>query len=661
MILLIRLAKETLVDHELMQSDLGAGHGLAAGSSATVDVSAHGQDSAVNSEPSIHMLQVASMPAMGTSAAMADDDGLNYLFEDSEDDSAASSDEDAANGTGNPKTKKRKSAGPSKNPRPATPQPTGAFSIQELTILNDFRDYCQRERGMSHHDFNEQIQSNARDVKNLKPFWDEIIALVPNRNRQAVQKFCRRRFHNYGKRGSWTLKEDRALCKAFDEHGKAWKKVAKAISRHPEDCRDRWRNRLKKQGQRSTEGWTLTEATQLCYLIGQCIWKYVTQKNAAIITKCINSGARYSTLPLLDFATLPPTNLEIWHEVDEKFPTRTRLQCNYKFKQLIDAGYTSVPMVITAAKATAYKQAEHKVAMHAKLGDRFNLVKALTSLPFHQESLIEWHMIAIRHPWRESWTDLDLQCMWADIKREFQQPEQLDHTYLAVADFCARQLLNRMPLEGFKYWNPLTEPEDRNFVPQLSTADLIVLLPPQPRNTKRRKTKVIAATDDISTSAPAINAAPTSTLTSTSTPASTFASSISEGMAAFNQAPMASAMHHQYNPLLDPMLQSPYTLHMAPLARLAPMTRMTRMAPHTFQAPIAPMMSGALQAPVSAAASASVAATAMMPSRLPIPIEDEDMDTDDGEEEYEALQRRENAADREELSDAMLARMLQDA
>ena len=204
----------------------------------------------------------------------------------------------------------------------------GPFTDAEIARLFAFRDQWCEENDCTQQQFIAQIHANAHNnVKNIG-FWNEVSEVLPYRTRHSLQRVCRRRFHNFTKRGIWTAEEDEELREAHAEHGNRWKVIGEQIERLPEDCRDRWRNYLKQSEFRNRDEWTEYEVDCLKSAVAGSMEamrkadrKERKGKAAARDRVAQQDGEEKDTIN--------------WVIVSAKLGgSRSRLQCSYKWKQL---------------------------------------------------------------------------------------------------------------------------------------------------------------------------------------------------------------------------------------------------------------------------------------------------------------------------------------
>lgn len=204
----------------------------------------------------------------------------------------------------------------------------GPYTETEVAKLFAFRDrYCE-ENELTQQDFIKKVRESAHNnIKNIE-FWSDVCDVVPHRPRHSVQRLCRRRFHNYTKRGTWTKEEDDELRAAYEQHGNRWKAIGEQIERMPEDCRDRWRNHLKDNEFRNRDLWTEYEIECLEEAVAECI---AAMREAKQEHRDREAYGR-------DPAEQPDEDereMINWGVVSAKLGgSRSRLQCSYKWKWL---------------------------------------------------------------------------------------------------------------------------------------------------------------------------------------------------------------------------------------------------------------------------------------------------------------------------------------
>ncbi|KAF2402224.1 hypothetical protein EJ06DRAFT_554892 [Trichodelitschia bisporula] len=200
----------------------------------------------------------------------------------------------------------------------------GGFTDEELAKLDDAYRAYRIAHNLTTEELNAKIQDVARTAA-AKIMFDELtVNVLPNRNKVQTTRVIRRRFHNYGKRGQWTKEEDQALLEAFDRHGRRWKDISELLKRHPEDCRDRWRNYLKCGESRNQGAWTAEEVELFRGIVHEILGKLRVKHQE----DHPDETEPYDPVRELD-----------WNIISERMGNRrSRLQCSNKWKKLSKAG-----------------------------------------------------------------------------------------------------------------------------------------------------------------------------------------------------------------------------------------------------------------------------------------------------------------------------------
>ncbi|KAI9816557.1 MAG: RNA polymerase I enhancer binding protein [Pycnora praestabilis] len=304
----------------------------------------------------------------------------------------------------------------------------GPFDDAEITQLTDFMDRYREEHDISQFDLNEKIQVTGRGTGPKDEFWNEVSAVLPYRTRQSVYKVCRRRFHNYGKRGKWTPEEDDLLKRAQMEKPNRWKDIGAMIGRMPEDARDRWRNYLKCGDNRQHDVWNQEEEDKLEKAVHECI---ESMKEAREVDRrnAFEMGLSRSVKEDDD----DDMSLINWTIVSDKMGgVRSRLQCLYKWKKLKKKEEDEqaveeenerreaegLPLKHEAqAKAKPTWRTKRAEQNYAKMlpGDKFDLLKALADSGTYEEKNIPWKIIGTPH-FRSIWSTTDRKIAFRHMK-----------------------------------------------------------------------------------------------------------------------------------------------------------------------------------------------------------------------------------------------------
>lgn len=315
----------------------------------------------------------------------------------------------------------------------------GAFSAAEGLQLDAFREnYCEAN-DMNIGRFNDLIQTQMRGNAEVTALFNEIHDILPYRPRMSVQKFCRRRFHNFS-RGTWSAEEDTMLRQAVAEKGKAWKEVGDSLGRMPDDCRDRWRNYIVNSEHRNREQWTNAEVVNLCTAILECMQ----------LMKLDRIQARKEGKLVPEIGTESDQEVEdmkhiSWQAVSDRMGEhgggRSRLQCSVKWNQLKkreQADYLEAireSREIEKKKSTPGKNpwrmklASKKVA-NMKTGDIHTFMQAILDTGVPEEGNIPWKAIG-DDEFRATWNSTDKKAAWSALKKQVEGYESMDYRSVA--------------------------------------------------------------------------------------------------------------------------------------------------------------------------------------------------------------------------------------
>ena len=303
----------------------------------------------------------------------------------------------------------------------------GAFTAEEGSKLDAFRDdYCQ-SNNLPISQFNRLIQSAIRYNGQTAALFNEIHDILPYRPRISVQRFCRRRFHNFSARGTWTQEEDEELRMAVAEKGKAWKAIGEMIERMPEDCRDRYRNYLVNSEHRNTEQWTESEVKNLAAAIMDCMRLMKDERRRTTENPDRkNSGVLNDSQHVVE-----DEKLVNWQMVSDRMGTygggRSRLQCSLKWSQIKGRDRKDILQAISEAqnggskkpaqknKGWRMKRASKKVA-NMKPGDLFTFLQAILNCGAPVEGNIPWKSLGDER-FRATWTGTDKKAAWSKMKQ----------------------------------------------------------------------------------------------------------------------------------------------------------------------------------------------------------------------------------------------------
>lgn len=300
----------------------------------------------------------------------------------------------------------------------------GQFTEEEYNTVLAFRDEWCTENGKTHHQFADKIHANARNDPKLGQFWTLIQNLLPYRKRQPLQKFCRRKFHNFDKRGAWTKEDDDILKQAVAEKGRSWKAVGELCDRMAEDVRDRWRNYHQNSSNRNHEAWTEGEVKALVRAVGEVIWLQLEEHRRQFLA----ANGYHDALPDTELGDELLEKLILWQAVSDRMDgQRGRLQCSYKWKALKTAKPDALAETLRGAKKrmerlqavdVRVEAARARVRTRMLPGDRYDFLTALQRCGATTEYEIQWTTLGAGAPWRQKWKLIDVRAMWDVMRSE---------------------------------------------------------------------------------------------------------------------------------------------------------------------------------------------------------------------------------------------------
>jgi hypothetical protein len=385
----------------------------------------------------------------------------------------------------------------------------GPFTSEESAILYAFRDSYCAEHDLTHTQFAERIQANARNIPNLGGFWTEVCTQLPHRGRQPIQKFCRRQFHNFEKRGAWTAEDDEELRRAVAEKGKSWKAIGESCGRMAEDVRDRYRNYIHNSENRNSEGWTKNEIKALCRAVGECIWLVREDRRKAREAEFDRAGFAMEVDDEIEEAEAE--KLVVWQSVSDRMGgSRGRLQCSYKWKQLKLAGRTNFRKELRRARRSLAMldkgldpspqdparpswremRARNKILDKMLPGDQYDFLEAVINSGAPEESELHWNAIGNGQAWRARWTTLELKVAWDMMKESREQAMDLGPAYVDLAHDVLATLMDESMDRLEERYDPANDVDDDMDGLGSSNDDLDPGRKPRTKGTRQRNTKL---------------------------------------------------------------------------------------------------------------------------------------------------------------------------
>lgn len=353
----------------------------------------------------------------------------------------------------------------------------GAFSFGEIAKLDAFRDnYCDANN-MNYAFFNSLIQTPIRGNAQVVTLFNELHEILPYRSRMSVQKFVRRRFHNYGARGTWTTEEDQDLRRAVEEKGKQWKVVGEMIDRMPGDCRDRYRNHLLNSEHRNREQWTEEEVGNLCRAILECMQLLKDERRQAREQKYgpdAQDSGEGSDQGVEDLKAIN------WQAVSDRMGEhgggRSRLQCSFKWSQLKKQDQNDLLNIVREARGLKskrsgptknpwrQKKAMRKVA-NMKTGDQYALLQSILGSNAPAEGNIPWKSLG-DEAFRATWTVADRKSAWLKMKQSIPGSGTID--YREIINRLITQILAEGTGELDERWDPEVDGDVSQIKPRKS-------------------------------------------------------------------------------------------------------------------------------------------------------------------------------------------------
>lgn len=334
----------------------------------------------------------------------------------------------------------------------------GVWTQAEISRLETFRDNYCRENELSTFQFNALVQSSIRYDKAVTNLFNEVHAAFPYRTRMSVTRVCRRRYHNFPARGTWTQSEDESLKQAVIVKGRSWKAVGEMINRFPEDCRDRYRNYHINSQNRNRESWTDDEILNLCRAVHDCMVKMKKHNEQAKSEKFEGKKAPESESESdQEVRDMKLINWQIVSDAMGPGGGRSRLQCSLKWAQLrmIDRAkhMKRVNDALRGRSLTDNDQTKKprkgnwrarqalRTLDNLKPGDRYDFLQAFATCNAREEGNIAWKLLG-DEAFRSRWTTAERKAALQIFKSEV--PEGNNMNYRDVAN----RLLTRLMVES---------------------------------------------------------------------------------------------------------------------------------------------------------------------------------------------------------------------
>ncbi|KAL9019037.1 MAG: hypothetical protein Q9185_003688 [Variospora sp. 1 TL-2023] len=338
----------------------------------------------------------------------------------------------------------------------------GMFVDSEVKLLDAFRDrYCE-ENNEHHQRFNDLIQSNIRGNPEVTRLYMALHDELPYRTRQSVIRFCRRHFHNFTARGTWTEDDDNHLRDAITKKGTSWKAVGAMIERFPEDCRDRYRNYLINGKNRKTDAWSHEEIRSLVKAVDFCMRLLQEQRRQAREEKY--EGHEMPQSESESDQEVQDMKLINWQVVSERMGgTRSRLQCSGKWSYLKNEDRLEYRREIRRLER-GLKPAKDgegsgswrlrramKKLKNMKPGDKYEFLQAFADCGAPLEKDIRWMALGSKE-FRARWSVMDFKAALEVFKKQVPGSDRM--SYQEVVNRVLTKLMAEDP-EGFgDRWDP---------------------------------------------------------------------------------------------------------------------------------------------------------------------------------------------------------------
>lgn len=148
-------------------------------------------------------------------------------------------------------------------------QKVGFFIEEEVKALENFKVQFCNIHGVEGRTFDAMVQHSERGgdewpvgthICTKGDFWNDIYALIPDRDRRSVYRFMRRHFQNTTQKAhDWTPEQDDELIRLHAQHGPKYAQIAKLLGRSDDDVTQRWKNRLQYRATKKTGAWSEAE------------------------------------------------------------------------------------------------------------------------------------------------------------------------------------------------------------------------------------------------------------------------------------------------------------------------------------------------------------------------------------------------------------------
>ncbi|OAF57329.1 RNA polymerase I enhancer binding protein [Pseudogymnoascus destructans] len=292
-----------------------------------------------------------------------------------------------------PVTKSQKTKAAAKSPAssaaaPRTPtraaaadgKPAPRMTDDDLAVIKNQLLKYREMNDIAELEQNRLIHGKANESRDL---FNMVCEEFPNRDRWSLIKFCRRKFHNFTARGKWSAEDDEYLREAHRQMPNRWTQIGQRLNRHPEDCRDRWRNYLICGDNMITVYWDDYEEQKLRDAVAACVSHLQEMRQLGVI----------ESNP--DDDEVDDTELVDWQQVSEKMGrTRSRLQCRQKWRRMHEREdpdkFDTTPLKVGAPWR---EKLARKETQQMGLDDKLVILRSIKESRVGREGKINWKKV----------------------------------------------------------------------------------------------------------------------------------------------------------------------------------------------------------------------------------------------------------------------------
>ncbi len=284
----------------------------------------------------------------------------------------------------NPKTPQKRSV-TSKTPKSGAKTPSrsttgkGRLSNEEVEAICTAVEEYREQNELTQVEINDLVQKDAK-TEGLR-LWKYVYDEAPDIPRTKILNLCRRKFHNFEARGSWTEEQDQELRDVYEKYPGKWKQIGESMNRFSEDCRDRWRNYLVCGDNMRKDIWGKEEEERFKEIVQECLEAVREMKRVSDDPR----AAQTSDESLID-----------WNVVSQKMDrTRSRLQCLSKWKKLKERQEADVedPVIAQPISETWRLEEAERLARSMKAREKLQLLYAIRDSGAGREGKIPWRRV----------------------------------------------------------------------------------------------------------------------------------------------------------------------------------------------------------------------------------------------------------------------------